>query len=433
MHEMGPDLDTARSANLYSLRPEQDPLHLADREMTPGGEATAAGALERLEGTTRDLAELIEPRAQETPDGVLANLTAFCDRCQEAISDFFHALFGSPERSVPAGDAPAMALPEHFAFRVEELQELQAIGQELGEIRAGLQEFQASPVILAQGPVSVEISPEAGSLAPELVQIREDLGSMRQLLQQLAGLPLVETSGQGNSFAGDVPRFPDPSQGLTEATGPGSSVSPETPQGYHWTPVEPARESGEPAGIAGDTPERDQPFVVRQGNNDLGEENTCAVAAQTMIINRLEENPVAHSENELLHEAVTHQWYNHGTALEDYGKVLAEHGHAVERVEHSNWNELVGRLENGEQAICSVNAGILWNEPTAYGALNNGHLMHNHAVWVSGVAYEERGGVREPVGVIVNDSGTGEQRIVSAELFEQSWATSEHFAAYCSK
>ena len=171
--------------------------------------------------------------------------------------------------------------------------------------------------------------------------------------------------------------------------------------------------------------EANRPYILQQGQNSQGEQSTCGVVSQAMILNELTGSPGTYSEEQLLQEALTRGLYAHGTALPDYGELARLHGMKVEKGESST-EELVQRLAHGEAAQVSVNAGILWNDESAYG---NGE--HNHAVFITGAdIVRNASGELEVKSVWVNDSGNGETYEVSFERFAQAWATSNNYAAY---
>jgi hypothetical protein len=266
------------------------------------------------------------------------------------------------------------------------------------------------------------------------------------------GDPVEPRPGSGgdpgsNAGSGGDPADPSGSGGDPVEPHPGSGGDPDDP-GSGGDPVEPRPGSGgdprneiaEAGSLleAGDQAEQDAPYLYKQeGNNFLHEGGTCGICAPMMILNRFAGQAGEFSENELLHEAVDKGYYvmgPEGSLGTNPGKIealLRDHGLEAESG-HSDFAHLIDALADHKQAILDVNAGVLWNDTTAYGDGGG-----NHVIWVSGVTVPagatpdaEHNLPSSGYTFIVNDSGSGEQKEISLADLEKAWKASGNFAVY---
>lgn len=153
--------------------------------------------------------------------------------------------------------------------------------------------------------------------------------------------------------------------------------------------------------------------------------DTCAIKSQQII---LESHDINVSEDELVQESMDKGWYEpgSGTAPEDVGNLLEEHGVGVNRIEHATIDDIASELAQGHQVIVGVDSGELWN-PGAYETFEdfiNG-AGADHALIVSGINVNPLTGERE---VVLTDPGTGEvAHTYTAEQFEDAWDDSDNF------
>lgn len=161
--------------------------------------------------------------------------------------------------------------------------------------------------------------------------------------------------------------------------------------------------------------------------NDIQQQypDTCAIKSQQII---LESHDIDVSEDELVQESMDKGWYEpgSGTAPENVGNLLEEHGVGVNRFEHATLDDIAAELAQGHQVIVGVDSGELWN-PGAYESFEdfiNG-VGADHALIVSGINVNPLTGERE---VVLTDPGTGEvAHTYTAEQFEDAWDDSDNF------
>jgi hypothetical protein len=175
-------------------------------------------------------------------------------------------------------------------------------------------------------------------------------------------------------------------------------------------------------GIIGD-PGHDMTYWHHQSYN-----TTCAIASQESVLDSFELHV---PEYTLRMEAMLHGWYtlHGGTPLEHTGDLLAFHGIPIERHFGGTTTELADRLSHGQKIIVGINAEQIWFHGTPDAPLSAYPGIPgqgpDHAVEVIGVDNTDP---RHPA-VILNDSGIPDGRgiVVPIDIFEQAWATSDHF------
>lgn len=151
----------------------------------------------------------------------------------------------------------------------------------------------------------------------------------------------------------------------------------------------------------------------------------CAIRAQQFIIEQFTGQKL--SEQDLEKEAQAHGWYSPGhggTPIADMGKLLEQHGVAVDTFTHATVTQLANELAQGHKVIIAVNAEDLWkHDPALAGTVQNaGSQSADHAVVVSGIDTTDPNHPK----VMISDPGTGEA-IASYPLdeFLTAWKTSD--------
>jgi hypothetical protein len=169
--------------------------------------------------------------------------------------------------------------------------------------------------------------------------------------------------------------------------------------------------AGDPAGALDDW--------HRQGHPD-----TCAIVSQLSILDGL---GVEVTEAELVRIAEEAGLYTPGIGAtgDGMGSLLQAFGLPVERTEGEGFDDLVGRLERGEQIMVGVNSATLWRG--ASDVLDGDVLVEgrpDHAVQVIGVAGLDS---PEPV-VVLNDPGVDDGRgmMVPLNQFLSAWEASDN-------
>jgi len=362
---------------------------LENYEHTLDGRLDAAK--QDLEQTSKELDDYLKTRDKhEDERKEISGLSGIFHRVAESISAFIKALCGG--NTAPDEITPELAaITARLNMETQSLKDLAQLRNEFADVAHGLDQ--------------AEHADEAHihDLQGQTNELHEELKSAQQLIlalqDKIAHLQLPP-----------VDPHPDP-----------TPSSPQTPAPEQPQPAE------DKEFLVGDVTE-DAQYVVQQGNNDQGWSGTCTVVSQEMILNKLEHNPQAYDERTLVNEAMVQGWCTEtGGFPYDFGKLIEAHGHHVERKD-SDIQELVSRVSHGEEAIISVNSGILWGEPSHY---HEG--KPNHAVWVGGFdIVQHPDGTQEIKKVYVNDSGTGKQLEMSYDQFKQAWDTSNDFAAYVS-
>lgn len=156
--------------------------------------------------------------------------------------------------------------------------------------------------------------------------------------------------------------------------------------------------------VIGDV-DRCKEFNHLQGDNSFGFRGTCGLVSCEDILRQF---GIDVTEDDIVRFAVenglceVNQDPNQcgGSIPSSQALILNEHGvpahvEVLESIEH-----LADRVEHGHGVIAGVNAGILWNDASAF---ESGEA--NHAIVVTGVARDPLTG--EIQGFFINDSGRG--------------------------
>jgi hypothetical protein len=170
--------------------------------------------------------------------------------------------------------------------------------------------------------------------------------------------------------------------------------------------------------VIGD-PLNEQELVYQQEG-----QNSCAVATQKQMIESITGQDIP--ESELSNMATMYGWFHpdEGTYPEDCGKILEYYNIPVERTYETSFQDLERSLMEGEKVMIALNANEIWYpQYDEYGQPVD-QAVAGHAVWVTGIARDDQGNSF----VAINDSGTGEARLVPYEHFQNAWSDYDNYA-----
>jgi hypothetical protein len=177
---------------------------------------------------------------------------------------------------------------------------------------------------------------------------------------------------------------------------------------------------GTPTVIYGN-PQGDAQFNHLQGDNSLGFQEDCGLVSDADILDQFGKNV---TEDDVVQHAVQNgECYvnpfdpsqSGGTTAESQAQILKDYGVPAHVKEAGTLDSLAKDVQDGKGVIIEVNAGVLWNDPSAY---QNGQA--NHAIVVTGVARDPHTGQIQ--GFYINDSGDGKSaQFVDAQTMEQAW------------
>ena len=115
-----------------------------------------------------------------------------------------------------------------------------------------------------------------------------------------------------------------------------------------------------------------------------------------------------------------------GTPIADMGKLLQDHGIAVDTYTNATVKDLASELAQGHKVIVAVNAEDLWKfDPALAGKVEaSGSQTADHAVVISGIDTSDPNDPK----ALISDPGTGEA-LASYPLndFLTAWKTSDFF------
>lgn len=173
----------------------------------------------------------------------------------------------------------------------------------------------------------------------------------------------------------------------------------------------------------------------QQGNNTLGYENDCALAATSEV---LRDCDVPRSEDDVVREAAAKrlcQTWNADPAenggvrdAEPIRQLLVDNGVDARVVHPDTPEELARWVDQGHGVITEVNAGELWDgrwdAPHAYAYDALGRAEVNHAVHVTGTTTDESGRL---TGFVINDTGVpdGAGTVVRRDVWERCWTDTD--------
>jgi hypothetical protein len=159
----------------------------------------------------------------------------------------------------------------------------------------------------------------------------------------------------------------------------------------------------------------------QQGDNPYGFQQDCGLVSCQDVLNQF---GVPVSEGDVVAHAATNgecqvnpdsASSSGGTTELQQQQILSDYGVPAHAETGASLEDLASYVEQGHGAIAEVNAGVLWDEPSAY---ENGN--DNHAVTVTGVARDPMTGAIQ--GFYINDSGDGQSgEFVSAETMQSAW------------
>lgn len=193
-------------------------------------------------------------------------------------------------------------------------------------------------------------------------------------------------------------------------------VNPDVPRQLDTLP------DGREVVVIGD-PEGCKDFNHPQGDNNLGFQGTCGLVSCEDVLRQF---GVEVTEDEIVQFAAENGLCSvsdnpaqcGGTSELTQAIILTEMGVPAHTEVCGSLEDLAAHIENGQGSIVEVNAGVLWNEPSAYGG-----GMANHAIVVTGVARDPETG--EVAGFFINDSGRGLEedsgRFIDSATMQEAW------------
>jgi hypothetical protein len=155
--------------------------------------------------------------------------------------------------------------------------------------------------------------------------------------------------------------------------------------------------------------------------------DTCVVRCQQLV---LKQYGIDLTQEELMHEASHHGWYEkgEGIAAPYVGDLLSAHGVPVAKYMHANIFNLTAELARGHKVIIGVDSNDLWHQNPALESMRNlaGTLSPDHAVIVSGIDTTDP----DEVKVVITDPGTGDVgKAYPMNEFLSAWKDSGFFMA----
>lgn len=167
-----------------------------------------------------------------------------------------------------------------------------------------------------------------------------------------------------------------------------------------------------------------------QGDNDLGFKGTCGLVSCSNI---LMEAGINISENDIVHFAENNGLCDisddpnscGGTTADERAEILTDAGVPSHSDDNSSLEDIAKDVNDGKGVIISVNAGVLWDNPSTYGTGES-----NHAITVTG--YETDDVTGEITGFYICDSGRCEQsdsqRFVPMDQMQEAYDVPGHSA-----
>lgn len=167
-----------------------------------------------------------------------------------------------------------------------------------------------------------------------------------------------------------------------------------------------------------------------QGDNDLGFNGTCGLVS---CGNVLREAGIYISENDIVHFAANNGLCDitddpnscGGTTADQRAEILTDAGIPSHADYNRNLEDIAKDIQDGKGVMISVNAGILWDDPSVYGTGES-----NHAITVTG--YETDDTTGEIIGFYVCDSGRCEEsdstRFIPIDEMKEAYDVPGHSA-----
>lgn len=200
--------------------------------------------------------------------------------------------------------------------------------------------------------------------------------------------------------------------------------------------------------VSGDPEGKATLIDYEQGDNKYDAEGDCGLDSVNNVLSILgkdvsEDDIVEHAiqNEECLYDSDGNPSENGMTTSEDQIHILNDYG--VDAYAYTadsaggSLDNIADNVENGKGVIMELNAGVLWNEPSAYGEINlsDGTYNANHAVTVTGVERDQASG--EVTGLYIADSGRGLEsdacRYVSAEELKYCYQNADQAAVVITK
>lgn len=149
--------------------------------------------------------------------------------------------------------------------------------------------------------------------------------------------------------------------------------------------------------------------------------DTCAIKSQQIILNQFGVNV---SEDALVNQASQEGIYDHGTAMEDVGKLLNDYGVQTHSVMGGDANQLVSELAQGHRVIVGVDSSELWHDNQFVADFKDFVSGENpdHALIVAGIDTSDPNDIK----VQVIDPGTGDcYKSYPLNQFMDAWQDSK--------
>lgn len=154
-----------------------------------------------------------------------------------------------------------------------------------------------------------------------------------------------------------------------------------------------------------------------------GDQPSCAIRSQELV---LRDYGIHIPQDELIKYATEQGWYDHGTRLEDVGKLLETCHVSCHTQTDASIYDLINELSAGHRVIVGVDAHELWHDKGPLGNWIADHFTDpNHALIVTSINVD----VEDPnrTMVVVTDPGSGEITEYPLKQFAHSWGDSNCF------
>jgi Peptidase_C39 like family len=161
----------------------------------------------------------------------------------------------------------------------------------------------------------------------------------------------------------------------------------------------------------------------KQGNVD-GFQGTCGIVSCENILKKFniddisEESLVNFSKENKLCQISNESSISGATTVFNQRDILNLHDIPAHVELHNNYEILAGYVEQGKGIIIEVNAGVLWDDASAYE-----YGQANHAIVVTGYGRNKETGMIE--GFYINDSGRGyatdSGRFISTDILDDAF------------
>lgn|SRR5574344_196056 len=160
------------------------------------------------------------------------------------------------------------------------------------------------------------------------------------------------------------------------------------------------------------------PNPIQQNYSD-----TCAIKSQQIILNQFGFDV---TEDGLVDQATQEGIYNHGTSMEDVGKLLNDYGIQTHSVAGGDVNQLANELAQGHRVIVGVDSSELWHDNQVVSDFKDFFSGENpdHALIVAGLDTSDPDNIK----VEVIDPGSGDYfKSYPLDQFMDAWHDSKCF------